>query len=185
MPPFQVLPVENTKWDRDQVANCLITAMYSDAYYRAIYPTTPLTDLIHYASLRLGANLQNPKAWFLKVVAADEHPASPNNAPPDGTPQADREIIAYVRYILPPAILAKLEGQYPKRELSAEEKALYRQEQEAGSDAVGMPKGISEPLLDVVEPVMAKAREAFPAHEGIGEFFFGLQSPLSPELRTA
>jgi hypothetical protein len=163
MPPFQILPAENTKSDRDQVAKCLITAMYPDAYYRTIYPSTPLPDLIHYASLRLAANFQNTKAWFLKVV---DHSSS----------ASDPDIIAYARYILPAFLLAKLEQKSPRRRLGEEEKARYEREAEEGSDGVGMPKGINGPLLEVVGPVMAKAREAFPngERERISEFFLGV-----------
>jgi hypothetical protein len=124
----------------------------------------PLPDLIHYASLRLGVNFQNPKAWLLKVV---DHSSS----------VSDPEIIAYARYMLPAFLLAKLEQKSPRRRLGDEEKARYEREAEEGSDGVGMPKGINVPLLEVVGPVMAKARGAFPngGREGISEFFGGLR----------
>jgi len=164
MAPFQILPVENTQWDRDQVAKTLITAMYPDAYYRAIYPSLSLDDLIRYASLRLGANFQNPKAWFLKVVESSA----------EGSASAGRDIISYARYLLPPSVLAKLEKEFPKRELDEEEKERYERDAEEGSDAEGMPRGINAALLDVVGPVMAEAREAFHVggREGMSEFFF-------------
>jgi hypothetical protein len=121
----------------------------------------PLPDLIHYASLRLGTNLQNPKAWFLKVI---DHSCS----------VSDPEIIAYARYILPAFMLAKFEQKSPRRRLD-EEKARYERGAEEGSDGVGMPKGMHGPLLDIVWPVMTKAMEAFPngGREGISEFFGG------------
>jgi len=176
MTPFQILPVENTKWDRDQVANCLITAMNSDAYYRAIYPSTSLPDLIHYASLRLGTNLQNPKAWFLKAIKPFEG---------DSTVQKSHEIIAYCRYLLPPSVLKKLEKDFPRRRLSDEEKRRYEREAEEGSDGVGMPKGINAPLLEVVGPVMAKARKAFSgdsAKEAISKFCLKFQKRCMRDL---
>jgi hypothetical protein len=114
---FQILPVENTQHDRDQVAKTLITAMYPDAYYRAIYPSTTLPDLIYCASLRLGANLQNSKAWFLKVVDPET-----------------QEIISYARYLLPPAIIVKLELGNPRRQLTEEEKERYERDAAEGSD---------------------------------------------------
>jgi hypothetical protein len=73
--------------------------MYPDAYYHAIYPSLSLEELIHYASLRLGASLQNRKAWFLKVVESSA----------EGSASAERDIISYARYLLSPSVLAKLE----------------------------------------------------------------------------
>jgi len=162
MAPFQILTVENTQHDRDQVAKCLITAMYPDAYYRAIYPSTPLPELIHYASLRLGANLQNPRAWFLKAV----DPSTGDSV------LGERDIISYARYLLPAAVLAKLEKEFPRRQLKDEEKERYERDAEEGSDGEGMPRGINAALLEVVGPAMAKAREAFPAggREGMSGF---------------
>lgn len=161
--------------------------MYPDAYYRAIYPSTSLSDLIHYASLRLGSNLQNPKAWFLKVIDPNPseapNPTSSNSSIRDpsnsdsseANPGSDeQEIVSFARYLLPPSVLRKLEEEFPRRRLSQEEKARYEREAEEGSDGEGMPRGINAPLLEVVGPVMAKAREAFPGgggREGISEYF--------------
>jgi hypothetical protein len=50
----------------------------------------------------------------------------------------------------------------PGRRLEREEEVRYERDGVERSDGEGMPRGINTALLEVVGPVMAKARAAFP-----------------------
>lgn len=54
----------------------------------------------------------------------------------------EQEIVSYARYLLPAAVLARLEKEFPRRQLKDEEKGRYERDAEEGSDGEGMPRGL-------------------------------------------
>jgi hypothetical protein len=92
--PLQILSVENTQRDRDQVAKTLITAMYP----RRLLPRhVPLDDPPRSHPLHLAAvsvrTCKTRRLGSLKVLDPET-----------------QEAIRYARYLLPPAAIAELES---------------------------------------------------------------------------
>jgi len=130
--------------DRKQIAETIISANWSDAYFRTIYPRLTFEEAVSGSSLRMGKGLQNQTRWHMKAVD-----------PSSG------EMVSYARWELPQSVLVPLKETYPPVVHTQEELAKYQQEYlEASED--GWPAGINRDFVEEVGKSFGTARRAFP-----------------------